>query len=78
MAPAQLDENSFDRFVEANPIAVIGIIAGNAGDAGSGGDAAKFAALAGDIVASHRAAASGAVAFATVSANSRDYSRCSD
>jgi hypothetical protein len=55
-APLQLDESSFDRFVCANPVAVIGFVAG--GD----GDAAAFVAAAGAVAATHPAAAFGTVA----------------
>lgn len=58
MAPLQLDESSFDRFVSANPLAVIGFVAG--GD----GDAAAFVAVADVVAEAHPAAA-----FATVAAD---------
>lgn len=60
MTPSQLDESSFDRFVSANPVAVIGFVAD--GD----GDAAAFAAVAGAVAEAHPAAA-----FATVAADQR-------
>lgn len=60
MTPSQLDESSFDRFVSANSLAVIGFVAG--GD----GDAATFAAVAGAVAATHPGAA-----FATVAASQR-------
>ena len=60
MTPSQLDESSFDRFVSANPVAVIGFVAG--GD----GDAEAFVAVAGAVAATHPVAA-----FATVAADKR-------
>lgn len=60
MTPSQLDESSFDRFVSANPVAVIGFVAG--GD----GDATAFGAVAGAVAEAHPAAA-----FATVAADQR-------
>lgn len=60
MTPSQLDESSFDRFVSANALAVIGFVAGDAGDA------AKFAAVAGVVAEIHPEAA-----FATVAADKR-------
>ena len=73
MAPARLDETSFDRFVSDNPIAVIGFLAGNvggaenAGAAGGGGDGAAFAGLAADAVGKHPG-----TAYATVASGSRE------
>lgn len=59
MTPSQLDENSFDHFVSATPVAVIGFVAGD-------GDATTFAAVAGAVAQTHPAAA-----FATVAADQR-------
>ena len=59
MAPAVLDETSFDRFVSDNDTAVIGFI-------GQDGDAAPFSALANAVLGKHPG-----VAFAQVPGNSR-------
>lgn len=59
MAPAVLDETGFDRFVSDNDTAVIGFVEED-------GDAAKFSALANDVLGKHLG-----VAFAQVYSTSR-------
>lgn len=60
MAVPVLDADSFDEFVSANDVAVVGFIGPDAGDA------ARFASGAGHALGAHPAAA-----FATVGSNSR-------
>ena len=59
MAPAVLDESSFDRFVSDNDTAVVGFIEED-------GNARLFSALASDVLGKHPG-----VAFAQVHGNSR-------
>lgn len=59
MAPAVLDETGFDRFVSDNDTAVVGFVEEN-------GDAARFSALAGEVLGKRPG-----VAFAQVHGDSR-------